>query len=174
MFSRLYDYYKRKFWNGVRYAKSVGVKVGDNCKISGANFGSEPYLVTIGNNVQITNEVKFFTHGGGWVFRKKHPSFDSFGKIVIGNNVYIGNNTLLLPGVSVGDNVVIGAGSVITKSIPSNSVVAGNPARIITDIDSLEIRMLKYNVQSKGMGYREKKKYLLGLDESRFIKKELL
>ena len=94
-------------------------------------LGDEAFLVTIGNHVQITAGVKFFTQGGGWVFREEYPDFDTFGRISIGNNVYIGNNALIMPGVSIGNNVIIGAGSVVTKSIPSDVIVGGNPAKII-------------------------------------------
>ena len=65
------------------------------------------------------------------VFRKENPNFDFYGKILIGNNVNIGNDVVIMPGVRVVDNVVIGAQSVITKSIPSNIVVAGIPAKFI-------------------------------------------
>ena len=57
------------------------------------------------------------------------------GGIFIGNNVWIGANCCILPNVHIGDNCVIGAGSVVTKDIPSNSVAAGNPAKVIKKID---------------------------------------
>lgn len=119
----------------------------------------------------MTNGVKFFTHGGSWFFTKELPNFDTFGKVIIKNNVYIGNNTLIMPGVTIGNNVIIGAGSVITKSISDNSVVAGNPARNISDIESTKLAMLAYNVESKQMNPEEKKKYLISLSEDKFIKK---
>lgn len=59
---------------------------------------------------------------------------DFFGRIQIGNNVFIGMRALILKGVTIGDNVVIGAGSVVTKKIPSNSVYAGIPARRICSL----------------------------------------
>ena len=59
-----------------------------------------------------------------------------FGKpIAIGNNVWIGGGAIILPGVTLGDNVVVGAGSVVTKSFPNNVAIAGNPARIIKEIE---------------------------------------
>lgn len=94
-----------------------------------------------------------------------------FGKIKIGSNVYIGNNSLIMPGVSIGNNVIVAAGSVVTKSIPSNSIVGGNPAQIIGDIDSFKKRMKKYDLQTKGMRYESKRHYLLSLPEDKFIKK---
>lgn len=154
----------------VDYLRRQGVKIGEGCCIYSYNFGSEPYLVEVGNHVQITAGVKIFTHGGGWVLREEYPDYDCFGKVKIGNNVYIGNNALIMPGVTVGDNVVIGAGSVVTKSVPDNSVIAGNPARIIGTFDSYKEKMLKYNFHSKNI--KDKKAFIL-LDENTnlFIKK---
>lgn len=159
------------FWSKEKYAKKEGVTIGKNCWIATRQFGSEPYLITIGNHVQITENVRFFTHGGGWVLRNKYPSFDLFGKIKIGNNVYIGNSSLIMPGITVGNNVIIGAGSVITKSVPDGVIVAGNPARVIGTINDYERKILKYNLNSKGMNYNKKKKYLLSLEEDKFIKR---
>src|SRR5690606_36547449 len=142
-----------------------------NCIISIKDFGSEPYLIEIGNDVRITSGVKLFTHGGARVFRKNIPDFDFFGKIKIGNNVYIGNNAIILPGVSIGDDVIIGAGSVVTKSVGTNSVVGGNPARIIGSVSELQNKMLKYNVKTKGLSRADKKSKLLSLPPDMFIRK---
>ena len=57
-----------------------------------------------------------------------------YGKIIIGNNCFIGARSTILPGVTIGDNTIIGAGSVVTKDIPSNVVAVGNPCKIIKDI----------------------------------------
>ena len=67
--------------------------------------------------------------------RRWYPKFDTFGKVGIGDYVYIGNDAKIMPGVIIGDNVLIAAGSIVTKSIPSNVVVAGNPARYICSIE---------------------------------------
>lgn len=171
MIRKLFKLYKKTFWSGEKYARSLGVKIGKNCAIGTKSFGSEPYLVEIGNNVQITNDVKFFCHGAGWVFRKNTNDFDFFGKIKVCDNVYIGNNALIMPGVTIGNNVIVAAGAVVTKSIPDNSIVGGNPAKILGNIQDLEERMQKYNVNSKEMGVKEKREYLLSLPEEKFVKK---
>ena len=145
--------------------------MGKGCSIATRDFGSEPYLITIGNNVQITNDVKFANHGAGWVMRKKYPKFDCFGKIKIGNNVYIGNNVMIMPGVTIGSNVIIGAGSVVTKSFADDVIIAGNPAKVIGAIQNYEAKMLPYNLDTKGMNYNEKKNYLLGVTDDLFIKR---
>ena len=174
MINKILDWVKRKIYSCEAYARSLGVKIGKECSIATHKFGSEPYLIEIGDNVQITNDVRFFTHGGGWVFRQKDPEFDTFGKIKIHNNVYIGNGTMILPGVIIGNNVVIGAGSIVTKSIPDNVVVAGNPARIVCTIDDFFDKANRYNVKTKLLGQIEKRAYLLSLKDDHFMSKAFL
>ncbi|RUO37096.1 capsule biosynthesis protein CapG [Aliidiomarina taiwanensis] len=152
-------------------ARRSGVTIGKNCDIQNVCFGSEPYLISIGNHVQITSGTKIFTHGAGWVLRLKHPDMDFFGKVVIKDNVYIGNDCLIMPGVTIGNNVVVAAGSVVTKSIPDNSVVGGNPCKIIGDFNSFENKMLKKNLGCKKMKPQEKMKFLMSLSDTRFIQK---
>lgn len=171
MINKLLNRYRKTFWSTEKYGRYVGVKIGKNCDIKDVKFSSEPYLIEIGDNVQITNGVKFFTHGGGWVFRNEFSNFDTFGRICIKNNVYIGNNVLILPGVTIGNNVIVGAGSVVTKSIPDNSVAAGNPARIISNIETTKQRLLHYNLGTKGMSPKEKKVFLLSQPKNRFVQK---
>ncbi len=134
-------------------------------------WSSEPYLITVGSHCQITTGVRFFTHGGGHVVRKDIPEFDTFGKIKIGDWVYIGNNSLIMAGVTIEDNVLVAAGSVVTKSIPSGMVVGGNPARIICTIEEYLKNNAKYNTGTKGMGSSKKREVLLSMDESKFIAK---
>lgn len=129
----------------LQYAIECGMKCGSGVtEVGGSNFGSEPYLITIGNNVRISNEVQFATHdGGSFVFRRydKYKGVVRFERITIGNDVFIGARSIILPGVTIGNNVVIGAGSVVTKSIPDNSVAAGVPAKILSDIETYAIKM---------------------------------
>jgi acetyltransferase-like isoleucine patch superfamily enzyme len=169
MIKRVINLYKNIFWTPIKHAKSMGVQIGEDCAIATRNFGSEPYLIKIGNHVQITNDVKFFAHGGGWVFRQKTPNFDVFGKIVIKNNVYIGNNALIMPGVTIGSNVVVASGAVVTKSIIDGNIVGGNPAKVIGKVKDLESRLTPFNLDSKGMDYKTKKNYLLSLGDEKFI-----
>lgn len=121
------------------YARRIGVKLGRNVHFYGATpgmFGTEPWLITIGDNVHIVSGCNFINHDGGvLILRDRHPSLELTRPITIGSNVYIGINCTILPGVNIGDNVIVGAGSVVTKDIPSNSVAAGIPARIIKPLD---------------------------------------
>ncbi|MVX37328.1 acyltransferase, partial [Myroides sp. LoEW2-1] len=140
MINRILNWYRKRFWSCNKYAQYLGVKVGKNSLLSTKYFGSEPYLIEIGDDVRVTADVKFFCHGAARVFRKENPNFDFFGKIKIGDNVYIGNNALLMPGITIGNNVIVAAGSVITKSVPNDSIVGGNPAKVIGSVKELGLR----------------------------------
>jgi acetyltransferase-like isoleucine patch superfamily enzyme len=121
------------------YARSLGVKMGENVNFYGINpgtFSTEPWLISIGNNVYITNGCQFITHDGGTlILRKEVPDLELTAPISIGNDVYIGLNTTILPGVTIGNRVIIGTGSIVTKDIPDNSVAVGIPARVIKTVD---------------------------------------
>ena len=141
-----------------------GGKIGENCEIfPNVEFGSEPYLITIGNNVRITNGVKFVTHDGGvWVLRNLGlKDIDCFGEIIIGDNVHIGWNAIIMPNVKIGDNCVIGAGAVVTKDIPNNSIAVGIPARVIETVEEYEEKVLTRCDYTKSLTYSEEKAYLL-------------
>ena len=123
----------------VGYARSLGVRMGENVhfyNMTAGMFGTEPWLITLGNNVYITSECQFITHDGGTlILRREVPDLELTAPIYIGNDVYIGLRTIILPGVSIGNRCIIAAGSVVSKSIPDNSVEAGVPARVIKTTD---------------------------------------
>ncbi len=145
--------------------RSLGVVIGENSEIyPSVNFGSEPYLIEIGNNVRITDNVKLTTHDGGiWVLRNngKLKNADLFGKIVVGNNVHIGIDSIIMPGVHIGDNVIIGAGSIVTRDIPSNTVAVGVPCKPIETIDEYYKKIKDKVLISKNMNYQQKKDFIL-------------
>lgn len=165
----------RKFcWRVVspeKYARHLGVTIGRDCFIDTRNWSSEPYLITIGNHCQITHGVSIHTHGGGLVVRQSSPSFDIFGKVVIEDWAYIGAYSQIMPGVTIGEGALVAAGSIVTKSVAPHTVVGGNPARFICTTEEFYEHNKKYNVRTKGLNLREKKKYLLSLDDDKFIKK---
>ncbi len=119
-------------WN-VEKAISMGVKVGKNCRFYSINFFSEPYLVEIGNDVIVSGEVIFVTHDGSvYLLKGELPNIRGYyGRIKIGNNCFIGMGAIILPNVEVGNNCIIGAGSVVSQSFPDNSVIMGNPAKVV-------------------------------------------
>lgn len=148
---------KEKFIQG-------GGKLGVDCEIyPDVEFGSEPYMITIGNHVRITNGVRFVTHDGGvWVLRNLGlENADIFGKIEIWDNVHIGWNAIIMPNVSIGNNCVIGAGAVVTKSIPDNSVAVGVPAKVIESIDEYYAKAQNKCVYTKTLSWEKKKDYLI-------------
>lgn len=129
----------RVWRNPTEFARGIGVQIGRDCRliaISASTFGSEPYLVKLGDHVTVTSGVKFITHDGGvWVFRKEEPRIEVLAPIHIGDNVFIGVNSVILPGSVIGSNVVIGACSLVKGEVPGNTVVAGVPAHEIKSLD---------------------------------------
>lgn len=153
-----------------QYLKKMGVNIGNGCEIyKTANFGSEPYLITIGNHVRINGGVQLITHDGGyWILRDQYSGYgtefeemDYLGEIVIGNNVHIGTNAIIMPGVRIGDNCVIACGAVVTKSVESNTVVGGVPAKAIESLNEYAVKARKKGIPTKKMSSEEKKKYVM-------------
>ncbi len=166
---RLSNYYYRSFKSPESYARHIGVNIGKNCLIGTRFWSSEPYLITIGNNVQVTDNVHFYTHGGGHIIRQIYHNYDAFGKITVCDNVYIGSNSLIMPGITIGKGALVAAGSVVTKSVSPGTVVGGNPARVICSVEDYINRNLKYDVGVKGLSDEGKRAYLMNLDDSKFI-----
>lgn len=162
MFKTLIGKIKLYAKGGISYARNQGVVIGEGCNLIGyPDFGSEPYLITIGNHVEICSHVVFLTHDGAtWVFRneEKYRNVIKFGKIVIEDNCFIGKGTTILPGVRIGKNSIVGACSLVTRDVPENSVFAGVPARFVCETQAYAEKCLqnmpKYDVQL----YRKNKK----------------
>lgn len=116
----------------------------------------------MGNNVYITDGVKFITHDGGTLlYRHLIPDLEITKPIVVGDNVYIGNNVIILPGVTIGSNVVIGAGAIVSRDIPDNSVAVGVPVRVIKTADEYLEKLKKENLHLGHLKGREKDKALM-------------
>lgn len=109
--------------------------------------------------------------GGANVARQIIPDFDCFGKVKIEDWCYIGSESLIMPGVTIGEGALVAAGSVVTKSVPSYTVVGGNPARVLCTVDEYIKKNKKYNTHTKGKSEAEKKKILIELTDDIFIKK---
>lgn len=154
-----------------RYIKgliSKGLKLGRNVEIIDSFFfdPSHCFLISIGDNCTICPNVRLIAHDAS---SKKHLDYTKIGKIDIRENCFIGDSTIVLPGVRIGPNVIIGAGSVVTKDIPPGIVAAGNPAR---EIESLERYLRKIDEIKRGKGVFSKEYYIERLDEAK--RKEML
>lgn len=114
--------------------KKRGLKVGENFKAIGQNIIDPTHCwhIKIGNNVVLAPRVHILAHDASTVL---FNGYTKVANVVIGNNVFIGAGSIVLMGVTIGDNVIIGAGSIVTKNIPSNSVAVGNPAKVICTLE---------------------------------------
>ena len=143
----------------VGYARSVGVTVGERCRLIRVTFSTEPYLVHLGNHVSAT-KTHFETHDGAvWVLRDRFPEVDIVKPIHVGDNVYFGYGCIVLPGVTIGSNVVIGAGSIVNRDIPDNSVAVGVPARVVKSIADYEVSALEAAHHTKRLTPEQKRTY---------------
>ncbi len=128
----LFNLKRKIFGTPIDKLRKSGCEIGSNTHIFNTYIDPLfPYLITIGDNTTVT-DVKILAHDAS---TKKELGYSKIGKVTIGNNCFIGARTLILPGVTIGDRVIVGAGSVVTKDIPSNSVAVGNPCRVIKSYD---------------------------------------
>jgi len=117
----------------------MGVVIGENCKfqfdvvIDFSHF----WLIEIGDNVTLAPRVHILAHDASTF---NYFGYTKIGKVRIEDNVFIGANSIILPGVSIGENAIIGAGSLVNKNVPANSIAAGNPAKVIGDLSSFLAR----------------------------------
>ena len=168
---RIVNFYWKHIASPEKYARHIGVSIGKNCLIATRNWPAEPYLITIGDNVQLTCGVSIHTHGGGNAIRKNHPDFDVFGKVVIEDWAYVGAYAQIMPGVTIGEGALVAAGCVVTKSVAPHTVVGGNPARYICTTEEYYENNRKYDAGTKGKNDAEKKRILLSFPEDMFIRK---
>lgn len=133
-----------------------GIKFGSNFKCFSTLFVNEPYLLSFGNNVTISVDVLFLTHDNS-ISKIDKNSTDLLGKIQVGNNCFVGARSTFLPGTSIGDNVIVAAGSLVTKSFQSNIVVGGNPAKKICTVAEFLEKNQENSFDMKGKNFNERK-----------------
>ncbi|MBN2810098.1 MAG: acyltransferase [Deltaproteobacteria bacterium] len=123
------------------WLRKKGCTVGQGVRWFGLNNifvdVTRPSLLEIGDNVCITSGCVILTHGYDWFVLKNlyHELLASSGGVCIKNNVFVGTGSVILKGVTIGDNCIIGACSLVNHDIPSDSVFAGNPAKFICTIE---------------------------------------
>lgn len=116
-----------------------------------------PWMLKIGDYCKITRGVTILTHDYSRSVIRMYEGgvVGEAGETIIGNNVFIGINSIILMGAQIGDNVIIGAGSVVSGKIPSNAVVAGNPAKVIRTLDE-HVEKRKLRTLKEGVLYFNK------------------
>ena len=122
--------------------------LGDNVLLYTKHFGTEPYLISIEDNVCVAADVKFITHDVSCFNMARYlgisrDQVDKVGGIVLKENCFVGAFTILLPNCSVGRNSVIAAGSVLSKHVPDNEVWGGNPAKFIMTTEEYARKVVK-------------------------------
>ena len=139
--------------------RTLGVKVGEGSRIYTRSFSGEPWLVSIGDRVTVAPGVDFITHdASSWLLQDEKGRRYRYARITVGNDVFIGANAVILPGVRIGNRVIVAAGSVVNRSIPDNCVVGGVPARFLRTFDDFARRGLavfRSEVDKRGKTFRE-------------------
>jgi len=142
---------------GVRIGSNVVFHWMDNIHVD----TTRPCMVSIGNNVHFAKGLTILTHGYDWVvlLNRHGEMLASSGPVTLGNNIFVGFNVTILKGVTIGDNCIIGAESVVTRDIPANSVAVGNPAHVICTMD-------QYHEKRKAAQLKEAAAYVQKIREN--------
>jgi len=113
---------------------AMGMKVGKNFnRLHGVILDpAHCWLIEIGDNVTLAPRVHILCHDAS---TKQFLNYTKIGKVKIGNNVFVGTESVILPNINIGNNVIIGANSTVTKDIPDRVVAAGNPAKVICSLE---------------------------------------
>jgi acetyltransferase-like isoleucine patch superfamily enzyme len=127
---------KENFWIEPNFWCDYGynIEIGENFYSNHNLVILDPAKVTFGDNVFIAPNCGFYTAGHPIDAELRNQLLEFAYPITVGNNVWFGGNVVVLPGVTIADNVVIGAGSVVTKDIPANVVAVGNPCKVLREI----------------------------------------
>ena len=141
--SKRTKYYKKK---------KIFRNLGHGCSIMDRKVPLYSNLISIGNNVHLASHVDFITHDIAHIMlnniKGSNEFLEKIGCINIEDNVFVGSNSKILYGVNIGSNVIVAAGSIVTKDIPSNSIVAGVPARVIGSFEQFLEKRKKVIIQT--------------------------
>ena len=139
--NRLQNYIRLTSDEYIEQLRLGGAKIGNNVFFRYPEHTlidmTRPSLIELGDNLDINDNFTILTHDfGTYVFRNLYHDFvNCSGKVKIGSNIYFGRDVTILKGVTIGDNCIIGLGSVVSKDIPANSVAVGYPAKVVSTIE---------------------------------------
>lgn len=152
-----------------------GAVIGENVRAFSPITAAEPYLLTIGDNVTISHGVVFLTHDNSVIKCKDHIGTDLVGRVTIGKDCFIGCNTVFLPGTELAEGIIVGAGSIVTKSFTEPGVIiAGNPAKVIAKTEAFFMKNRSYIFDfapdNRRFSFLQRKELILS-NESKLLKK---
>ena len=152
--------------------KKNGLVVGENFSLQkGAQIDSAfPWLITIGNQVTIAPDVLVLSHDGS---TKNLMGYTKIGCVEISDNVFIGAKSIILPNTTIGKNCVVGANSVVSGNVPDNTVVCGNPAKVICSIEEFEKKHEKKMLETEKYDKSYTRKGKITDDKKKSMKKAL-
>jgi acetyltransferase-like isoleucine patch superfamily enzyme len=133
-------------WAEILREQKLFHAMGEHCSIQTNVIVTDPAYVSLGNNVRLSG-CSLFGHDGSvnMLNRAYNIKLDRVGKIDLRDNVFVGHQAVILPGVTIGPNALVAAGSVVTRSVPPNSVVGGVPARVLCSLDDHVERLRSRN-----------------------------
>lgn len=140
-------------------ARRAGVRIGSDCRILSNIATTEAWLISVGDRVTVSSGVRLVTHdGSGCLVSDESGRRFRYAPISIGDDVFLGAGTIVLPGVRIGSRCVVGAGSVVTRSVPDDTVVAGSPAVRVGSFADYQRKVAAWPSAADRVGatYREK------------------
>jgi len=163
-----YTFINRKRERYIAKLITLGLRLGKNVSIIDTFFfdPSHCFLISIGDNCTICPNVRLIAHDAS---TKKILGYTKIGKIDIKENCFLGDSAIILPGVTIGANSIIGAGAVVTKDVPLNAIAAGNPAKVIS---SVREHIKKIEAISKRKKIFNEEYFIENLDEQK--RKEII
>lgn len=164
----IYCLFHRDGYSHAEYLKKYSVfhSIGDNCYFRPYDCPADAKSIRFGNNVRIASHVSFICHdlinqmlNFSGEFGKDFKPF--YGKIEVGNNVYIGSYTVVLANVKIGSNVIIAAGSLVNRDIPDGKIAAGVPAKVVGNTSDFVEKRRKWNESEIALAKNEKERLRL-------------